>query len=145
MPNRVGVKQARPGDEDEVALFQDAFDYTVLRDETIRVLNDQRHHLLLGYVDDQPAGFVSAVEVFHPDKRSELFLNEVAVMERARRRGVARALIDELKRLGRDRGCGVMWVLTDEDNAAAMRLYRSAGGLWNGDVHVMFEFDLIDE
>jgi ribosomal protein S18 acetylase RimI-like enzyme len=88
--------------------------------------------------------FVSAVEVFHPDKRSELFLNEVAVVERARRRGVARALIDELKRLGHDRGCAVMWGLTDQDNAAAMGLYRSTGGLWNGDVHVMFEFNLGD-
>jgi len=144
MPTRVRVREARPGDEDEVVRFQDAFDYNVLSEETTRFLDDQRHHLLLGYVDDQPAGFVSAVEVFHPDKRIELFLNEVAVVERARRRGVARALIDELKRLGRDRGCAVMWVLTDEDNAAAMGLYRSNGGLWNGDVHVMFEFSLDD-
>ena len=144
MPTRVRVREARPGDVDEVVRFQDAFDYNVLSEETTRFLDDQRHHLLLGYVDDQPAGFVSAVEVFHPDKRSELFLNEVAVVERARRRGVARALIDELKRLGRDRGCAVMWVLTDEANAPAMSLYRSTGGVWNGDVHVMFEFNLDD-
>jgi hypothetical protein len=37
-----------------------------------------------------------------------------------------------------------MWVLTDEDNTAAMSLYRSTGGLWNGDVHAMFEFNLGD-
>jgi ribosomal protein S18 acetylase RimI-like enzyme len=145
MPTRVRVEHARPGDEDEVARFEDAFDYTVLSEETTRFLDDQRHHLLLGYLDDQPAGFVSAVEVFHPDKRSELFLNEVAVVEQARRLGVARALIDELKRLGRDRGCASMWVLTDEDNGAAMGLYRSTGGLWNGDVQVMFEFALADD
>jgi ribosomal protein S18 acetylase RimI-like enzyme len=145
MPTRVRLKHARPGDEDEVARFEDAFDYTVLPEETTRFLDDQRHHLLLGYVDDQPAAFASAVEVFHPDKRSELFLNEVGVVEEARRRGVARALIVELKRLGRDRGCASMWVLTDEDNAAAMGLYRNTGGLWNGDVHVMFEFDLVED
>ena len=46
-------------------------------------LNAQRHHLLLDYVHDQPAGFVSAVEVFHPDKRSELFLNEVGGVGRS--------------------------------------------------------------
>jgi ribosomal protein S18 acetylase RimI-like enzyme len=91
------------------------------------------------------AGFVSAVEVFHPDKRSELFLNEVAVVEGVRRRGVARALIGELKRAGRERGCVSMWVLTDEDNAAATGLYRSTGGLWNGDVQVMFEYDIAAE
>ena len=83
--------------------------------------------------------------MFHPDKRSELFLNEVAVVEQARRGGVARALIDELKQLGRDRRCAVMWVLTDEGNAAAMGLYRSTGGVWNGEVQVMFEFDLVDD
>ena len=127
------VKRASPGDDSEVARFEEAFDYDVLPDETRRFLLDERHHLLLGYVDDRPAGFVSAVEVFHPDKRPELFLNEIGVVEDARRRGVARALIEELKRLGRERGCAVMWVLTDEDNEAAMGLYRTTGGRPDGD------------
>jgi ribosomal protein S18 acetylase RimI-like enzyme len=85
---------------------------------------------------------VSAVEVFHPDKRAELFLNEIGVVDEWRRRGVARALIEELKRLGRERGCVAMWVLTDEDNTAAMGLYRTSGGRWNGKRQVMFEYDL---
>jgi hypothetical protein len=38
-----------------------------------------------------------------------------------------------------------IWVLTNEDNTAAMGLYRSTGGLWNGDVQVMFEYDIADE
>ena len=136
--------RAALGDEGEVARFQAAFDNRVLPDETRRFLEDERHHLLLGYVDDRPAGFLSAVEVFHPDKRSELFLNEVGVMEGARRRGVARALVDELKRIGRERGCVSIWVLTDEGNEAAMRLYRSTGGVWNGDPVVMFEYALAE-
>jgi acetyltransferase (GNAT) family protein len=57
-------------------------------------------------------------------------------------RRVARALVEELERLGHERGCGIMWVLTDEDNAAAMGLYRSTGGYWNGSHQVMFEYDL---
>jgi ribosomal protein S18 acetylase RimI-like enzyme len=141
----VRVQRARPDDEREVSRFQGAFDYEVIPAETRRFLSDERHLLLLGYVQDQPAGFVSAIEVFHPDKRSELFLNEIAVLEESRRRGVARALIDELKRAGRERGCVNMWVLTDEDNVAAMGLYRAAGGRWDGDPQVMFEFDLTDE
>ncbi len=35
-----------------------------------------------------------------------------------------------------------MWVLTDEGNPAAMRMYAKAGGRWNGEQNVMFEFDL---
>ncbi len=114
----------------------------MLPDEIRRFLLDERHHLLLGYVDDRPAGFVSAVEVFHPDKRPELFLNEIGVAEDARRRGVARALIEELKRLGRERGCVAIWVLTDEDNEAAMGLYGTTGGRADGAPQVMFEYDL---
>lgn len=141
----VRVHRARPGDEHEVARFEEAFDHEVRPDETRRFLSDERHLLLLGYVGDRPAGFVSATEVFHPDKRSELFLNEISVVGEARRRGVARALIDELKRMGRERGCAGMWVLTDEDNAAAMALYRGTGGGWDGDLQVMFEYDLTVE
>lgn len=138
----VRVQRASQADEAEVARFEKAFDNEVLPEETRRFLDDDRHHLVLGYVHDRPAGFASAVEVFHPDKRSELFLNEVAVIEGVRRLGVARALIDELKRLGRERGCVSMWVLTDEENAPAMGLYRSSGGTWNGVPSVMFEYDL---
>jgi ribosomal protein S18 acetylase RimI-like enzyme len=138
----VSVRCALPGDERQVARFAEAFDNDVLAEETRRFLTDERHVLLLGYLDGRPAGFVSAVEVFHPDKRAEIFLNEIGVMDEARRRGVASALIGELQRIGRERGCVTMWVLTDEDNAAAMGLYRSTDGRWSGDRHVMFEFDL---
>ena len=146
MPKRdgVSVRRANRGDEREVARFEAAFDYHVIAEETRRFLADERHHLLLGYVDDRPAGFVSAVEIFHPDKRAELFLNEIGVIDEERRRGVARALIEELKRLGHEIGCGNLWVLTDEENAAAMGLYRSTGGQWDGNSHVMFEYDLGD-
>ena len=139
---RVRVQRAGRADEAEVARFEEAFDNEVLPEETRRFLNDDRHHLVLGYAHDRPAGFASAVEVFHPDKRCELFLNEIAVMEGARRRGVARALINELKRVGRERRCVSMWVLTDEENAPAMGLYRSTGGEWDGSPSVMFEYEL---
>jgi ribosomal protein S18 acetylase RimI-like enzyme len=122
--------------------FEDAFDNQVLPEAARRFLEDDRHCLLLGYVEDQPAGFLSAVEIFHPDKRAELFLNEVGVVEGMRRRGVAHALIEELKRLGEERGCVNVWVLTDEDNAPAMALYRTTGGRWDGVAAVMFEYDL---
>jgi ribosomal protein S18 acetylase RimI-like enzyme len=138
----VRIRRAGQADVAEVARFVDAFDYEVLSVETRRVLDDARNHLVLAYVEDRPAGFASAVEVFHPDKRGELFLNEIAVMEEARRRGVARALIEELKQIGRELGCVNMWVLTDEDNGPAMGLYRTTGGQWDGNPSVMFEYDL---
>jgi ribosomal protein S18 acetylase RimI-like enzyme len=146
MPQPAGVRVLRAGldDAQEVARFQAPFDNEVLAHETRRFLADERHHLLLGYVDEVPAGFVSAADIFHPDKGGEIFLNEIGVMDDWRRRGVARALVEELKRLGHERRCGNMWVLTDEDNAAAMGLYLSTDGHWDGSPQVMFEYDLGD-
>ena len=138
----VSVRRARPGDEAEIARFEAAFDNEVRDDETRRFLADDRHVLLLGYLDDRPAGFVSAVEVFHPDKPSELFLNEIGVIDEIRRQGVGRALIEELEHVGRERGCVNIWVLTDEENEPAMAMYASTGGHWDGKPQVMFEYDL---
>ena len=92
-------------------------------------LADDRHHLLIAYVDGEPAGFVSGVELFHPDKpKAEMFLYELGVDEAFRGRGVATALVGRLVELGRERGCGTMFTLADEDNEAAKATYRKAGG-----------------
>jgi len=92
-------------------------------------LADERHHLLIAYVDDRPAGFVTGVELFHPDKpKPEMFLYELGVDEPYRGRGLATALLERLIELCRERGCGTMFVLADEDNAAARATYAKAGG-----------------
>ena len=138
----VRVRRLRPGDEREVEAYAASFDDPIRPDAVARFLADDRHHLLVVDVDDRPAGFVSATEVFHPDKSPELFLNELSVDEPFRRHGAATALLGELSTLGRELGCATIWVLTDEDNAAAMATYRRAGGIWNGDHSFMFEIDL---
>jgi ribosomal protein S18 acetylase RimI-like enzyme len=139
----VVTKRLGPGDEQEVVAFGEAFDDPIDAEATRAFLADARHHLVVAYVDGHPAGFASATEVLHPDKDgAELFLNEIGVMERFRRRGAGAALIDELKRLGAERGCRLIWVLTDEGNPAAMAMYEKAGGHWDGQRHVMFEIDL---
>jgi ribosomal protein S18 acetylase RimI-like enzyme len=97
---------------------------------TSSFLVDERHHLLIAYVDDRPAGFVSGVELFHPDKpKPEMFLYELGVDEAFRGRGVATALVRRLVEFSGERGCGTMFTLTDEDNEAAKATYRRAGGV----------------
>jgi ribosomal protein S18 acetylase RimI-like enzyme len=105
------------------------FDDPVNDASTRRFLADDRHHLLIAYVDDRPAGFVSGVELFHPDKpKPEMFLYELGVDESFRGRGIATSLVNRLADLGRGRGCGDMFVLADEDNEAARATYAKAGG-----------------
>jgi len=75
-----------------------------------------------------PAGFVSAVELLHPDEpKPEMFLNELGVDPAFQRRGIATALIKELIRLCKTRGCSEMWLGTEEDNVAAIRTYETTG------------------
>jgi ribosomal protein S18 acetylase RimI-like enzyme len=103
------------------------FDGPARPDATERFLVEAGHHLLIAYVDGEPAGMVSGVEVTHPDKGTELFLYELGVDERFRGRGVGRALVEALVELARAAGCYGMWVLTDADNDAALATYRAAG------------------
>ena len=135
------VKRLASGDEAEAQRFDEAFDATVERDLAARYLADDRHHLLVAYIDDQPAGVATSTEILRPDKPPELFLNELAVIPAFRRRGVAGALLAETKRLAADRGCIAIWVLTGEDNEGGMATYRGAGGTWDGACTVMFEID----
>jgi ribosomal protein S18 acetylase RimI-like enzyme len=74
----------------------------------------------------------SAVRYVHPDKPSELWINEVGVSPRYQRRGLAKRILAELLAEGRRQGCREAWVLTDFDNAAARATYRSAGGVESG-------------
>ncbi len=105
------------------------FDHPIDSTATANFLADDRHHLLIGYVGDQPAGFVTAVELLHPDKpKPEMFLYELGVDEEYRRQGVATALMQRLVDLCHERGCGEMFVLTDDDNAAGNATYAKAGG-----------------
>ena len=56
-----------------------------------------------------------------------MLLYELGVDEAARGRGVGAALVEALAGLARERGCYGMWVLTDDDNDAALATYRRAG------------------
>ena len=112
-----------PGDEQRVHDAAHLFDERPREDAIARFLADANHHLLIAYDDGTPAGFVSGVEVTHPDKGTEMFLYELGVDERFRRRGIARALLRELAAVARERGCYGMFVLTDDWNDAALATY----------------------
>lgn len=105
------------------------FDAPPKEGATQRFLADERHHLLIAYVDGFPAGMITGVEMTHPDKGTEMFLYELGVDESFHGRGVGKALVSALADLARDRGCYGMWVITDEGNEAAVATYSRAGGL----------------
>ena len=91
------VRALGPGDEEAVVAAQHLFDGPSDAAATARFLADSNHHLLVAYdPDDRPVGFISGVEMTHPDKGTEIFLYELAVAEDAQRRGVGRELVEAL-------------------------------------------------
>ena len=124
----MNIERMGPADQERVMAAAALFDYPPRADAVNRFLADPNHHLLIAFSGDVPAGFVSGVEVTHPDKGTEMFLYELAVDEAHRRQGIGTALVEALRDLARAQGCYGMWVLTDDDNAAAGATYRKAGG-----------------
>ncbi|MDT0341717.1 GNAT family N-acetyltransferase [Streptomyces litchfieldiae] len=127
----------------EVVAAEGLFDGPARAEWAERFLAAPGHHLLVADAGDGvPAGMVTGVEMTHPDKGTEMFLYELSVDERYRRRGIGRALVQALAALARERGCYGMWVAVDGDNDAALATYRSAGGVAEGPVNVpVWTFD----
>jgi ribosomal protein S18 acetylase RimI-like enzyme len=125
----IEVRRLGPGDEEAVLAARTLFDAAPQADATRRFLVEPANHLLVAYdAADSPVGFVSGVELTHPDKGTEMLLYELGVDESARRRGVGRTLVEALAAAARDAGCYDMWVLADADNSAAQATYARAGG-----------------
>ena len=135
------IRALGPGDDVAVVAAQALFDGPARAEATAAFLADPRHHLLVAYDAGEPVGFVSGVELTHPDKGTEMMLYELGVAEQARRRGYGRALTDALRDLARERGCYDMFVLTDTDNVAAQATYTGSGARADG-VHLMLTWDL---
>jgi ribosomal protein S18 acetylase RimI-like enzyme len=124
----VEIVRLAVGDEQIVAAMSHVFDQPARPEHTRRFLEDDRHHLLVACHDNEVVGFVSGVEMTHPDKGTEMFLYELAVDEPWRRQGIGTALVTALADLAQQLGCYGMWVLTDGSNAAAVATYTSSGG-----------------
>jgi [ribosomal protein S18]-alanine N-acetyltransferase len=135
------VWHATAGEEVRVKEAERLFDDPVDLEATRRFLEDEANHLVIAYVEGRPAGFVSGTELLHPDHAEpELFLNELGVVPEFQGRGIGRALVASLWELAQSRGCRGMWVLTDDANPAALKVYAAAGGTRTPDDQVMFQW-----
>jgi aminoglycoside 6'-N-acetyltransferase I len=117
------------------------FDKRIRRELATEFLNDPRHHFVAAIDGDVVVGFVSAVHYVHPDKPTELWINEVAVAPSHRGRGLSKAMLREMLALAERLGCTEAWVLTDAANAPAMRAYAAVGGIESAP-QIMFTFRL---
>ena len=138
----IEIRIIGPGDEDVLSnVAADVFDEDVDQTFTTEFLDDARHHLAVALNGSQVVGFASAVHYLHPDKPTELWINEVGVSPDFQRQGLGTRLMRALFDMARETlGCNEAWVLTEPDNIQAHGLYRALGG--EPDPTVMFSFKL---
>ncbi len=92
-------------------------------------LLNHMNYLLAAYVDNSLAGFTYAYELDWIDRREPMmFFYSIDVLSEYRQQGIGKRLVQELKRICTERSVSKMFVLTDEGNTAAMRLYQFTGG-----------------
>jgi len=104
-------------------LFDDRPDHDV----SLKFLNTPGHHLLFAFEDERPVGFASGAELIHPDKGTEMYLNELGVDDQFQGHGIATQLVEAMIDLAKELGCRGMWDVTEPENAAAIATYRRAG------------------
>jgi aminoglycoside 6'-N-acetyltransferase I len=122
----VEIRRLRRGDEalfDRVA--EDVFDEPIDRARLAAYLAEPGHHMIVALRDGEVVGQVAAVIHRHPDKPTELYIDEVGVTPALHRRGIARRMLDAMFALGKELGCEEAWVGTEPDNVPARRLYES--------------------
>ncbi len=132
MPIEIKVLQ-RGDDGILMNVAPEVFDNAIDPELTREFLEDPRHHIAVAIDSGLVVGFASGVHYVHPDKRPELWINEIALAPTHRRRGLGKALLQALFEVGRTHRCTVAWVLTDRGNTAAMALYLSLGGTEGAD------------
>ena len=120
----------------------DVFDNPVDEIFAKEFLTDPHHHIVAAIDDDIMIGFASAVHYIHPDKPPELWINEVGVATSHQGKGIGKAIMQEMFRLGHELGCKTAWVLTEKENQTANGLYKSVGGVESD--AVMYEFKIKD-
>jgi len=137
----IEYRRILPGD---ARLFErvaaDVFDEPVDPARLAAYLAEPGHHLMVAIHAGEIVAQVAAIVHRHPDKATELYIDEVGVTPALQRRGIAREILDRMFEFGRSLGCEEAWLGTELDNFPARRLYESRGA--GAEAFVMYVYEL---
>jgi ribosomal protein S18 acetylase RimI-like enzyme len=123
------IRKLRAGDERRLQELCRRFkDRVPSEEEAVSFLGRDNHYVWVAEADGALAGFAYAYVLLRIDGDRSVFLYELGVDERFRRRGFGRALVDEARLMAEETGALKMWVETSYDNEAGQRTYAAAGG-----------------
>lgn len=142
MTERITVREARLEDESDVEVLFEILDAyargpggqnaplsSIARQNLGPGLRDHPNaFVLFGLFDGRVVGIAVCVWSFSTFAgKPSVNLHDFAVLPDARGRGVGTALLEELERRGRDRGCVRMTLEVHDTNESAKRLYTRFG------------------
>jgi aminoglycoside 6'-N-acetyltransferase I len=102
----------------------DVFDEPVDPERLAAYLAESGNLMVLAFDGNTVVGQCAGVVHRHPDKPTELYVDEVGTASTHLRQGIARKMLAELFAWGRELGCAEAWLGTERDNHAANALYR---------------------
>ena len=108
-------------------------------------LTNPANFLLVAEAEDEqdPVGYLLAYRLQRPDRRAaQMFIYEVDVAEGWRRRGLASALLEEIRRLARGEGMFEAFVLTSRANEPARSLYVRTGAVVEDDAALLYVYPI---
>jgi aminoglycoside 6'-N-acetyltransferase I len=129
------VRRIGPGDSgffDVIA--PEVFDEPVDPRRLAAYLATPGHLMVLAFDGTVVVGQCAAVIHRHPDKPTELYVDEVGTASTHRRQGIARMMMVEMFAWGRELGCEEAWLGTELDNDAANALYRGFSPVEDGPI-----------
>jgi aminoglycoside 6'-N-acetyltransferase I len=129
---------------DDLELFdrvaEEVFDRPIVADRLRCYLAEAGHLMILAVEEGVVVGQCAAVVHRHPDKVTELYVDELGTAPSHQRQGIGRRMIDAMFEWGRELGCKESWLGTELDNVAANALYRGIDGRY--DTMAYYEFEL---
>jgi aminoglycoside 6'-N-acetyltransferase I len=127
-PPSVTIVRVEPHNLDVLAdVDPDCFDEPVRLDRAAACVASPDAGLFVALVHARVVGQCLAAIHRHPDKPTELYIDDLAVSPGLQRRGIAAALVAHARAWGRARGAEQLWVATEPDNDAARGLYAALG------------------
>ncbi len=103
------------------------FDESIKPDRLSRYLSNPANLMAVAITDNLVIGQCMCVVHDHPDKQTELYIDEVGTGEEWRRRGVAESLMKAVFAKADELKIEESWLGTEPGNVAARGLYEKTG------------------
>lgn len=105
----------------------ECFDEPIDLQRAIQCVSSADNALMVAVIDGLVIGQCLAILHRHPDKASEVYLEDLAVTPELQRLGLARSLVMACIGWGREQGATAVWVSTEPGNDVGNAFYRSLG------------------